>query len=158
MGPKTTMTSQQPSTNPDSTILAVPKLRDDGSNWSDYYPRIQNAMGAVECVVDTVEWWWFGNGSSLTCCWCWSFQHVTWLNCWGLAWVTYFSCTLATFTATFIWHLPFFRTGSKIQRAMAAILATTSMHQNGRNSSSDSNNSSSSSSSRARDVPASQSS
>jgi Reverse transcriptase (RNA-dependent DNA polymerase)/gag-polypeptide of LTR copia-type/GAG-pre-integrase domain len=46
MGPETTMTSQQPSTNPDSTILAVPKLRDDGSNWSDYYPRIQNAMGA----------------------------------------------------------------------------------------------------------------
>ena len=33
-------------TNPDSTLLAVPKLHDDGSNWSDYYPRIQNAMGA----------------------------------------------------------------------------------------------------------------
>jgi hypothetical protein len=46
MGPETTMTSQSSSTNPDSTILAVPKLRDDGSNWSDYYPRIQNAMGA----------------------------------------------------------------------------------------------------------------
>ena len=43
MGPETTMNSQ---TNPDSTLLAVPKLRDDGSNWSDYYPRIQNAMGA----------------------------------------------------------------------------------------------------------------
>ena len=45
MGPET-MNSQTSSTNPDSTILAVPKLRDDGSNWSDYYPRIQNAMGA----------------------------------------------------------------------------------------------------------------
>ena len=45
MGPKTMNT---PSVNPnsDSTILAVPKLRDDGSNWSDYYPRIQLAMGA----------------------------------------------------------------------------------------------------------------
>ena len=33
-------------TNPDSTLLAVPKLCDDGSNWSDYYPRIQNTMEA----------------------------------------------------------------------------------------------------------------
>ena len=40
------MNSQNSSTNPDSTILAVPKLCDDGSNWSDYYPRIQNTMGA----------------------------------------------------------------------------------------------------------------
>src|ERR1700678_4163317 len=46
MGPETTMFSQTSSTNSDSTLLAVPKLRDDGSNWSDYYPRIQNAMGA----------------------------------------------------------------------------------------------------------------
>ena len=46
MGPETTMTLQNSSTNPDSTLLAVPKLCDDGSNWSDYYPRIQNAMGA----------------------------------------------------------------------------------------------------------------
>lgn len=30
----------------ESSILAVPKLRDDGSNWSDYQPRLQNAMGA----------------------------------------------------------------------------------------------------------------
>jgi len=42
MGTETMNTS----TNSDTTILAVPKLRDDGSNWSDYYPRIQNAMGA----------------------------------------------------------------------------------------------------------------
>ena len=40
------MFSQTSSTNSDSTLLAVPKLCDDGSNWSDYYPRIQNAMGA----------------------------------------------------------------------------------------------------------------
>jgi hypothetical protein len=39
MGPKTTM-------NSNSTTLAVPKLRDDGSNWSDYLPRLQNAMGS----------------------------------------------------------------------------------------------------------------
>ena len=24
----------------------MPKLRDDGSNWADYLPRLQNAMGA----------------------------------------------------------------------------------------------------------------
>jgi hypothetical protein len=28
------------------TNLAVPKLRDDGSNWADYAPRIQKAMGS----------------------------------------------------------------------------------------------------------------
>src|ERR1700678_3941516 len=46
MGPETTMNRQNISSISDSTMLAVPKLRDDGSNWSDYYPRIQNAMGA----------------------------------------------------------------------------------------------------------------
>ena len=30
----------------DSTTLAIPKLRDDGSNWSDYEPRLRKAMGA----------------------------------------------------------------------------------------------------------------
>ena len=30
----------------DSSTLAIPKLRDDGSNWSDYEPRIRKAMGA----------------------------------------------------------------------------------------------------------------
>ena len=30
----------------DSTNLAIPKLRDDGSNWSDYEPRIRKAMGS----------------------------------------------------------------------------------------------------------------
>ncbi|KAF8808289.1 hypothetical protein BYT27DRAFT_7189077 [Phlegmacium glaucopus] len=30
----------------DSTNLAIPKLRDDGSNWADYEPRIQKAMGS----------------------------------------------------------------------------------------------------------------
>ena len=29
----------------DSTTLAIPKLRDDGSNWSDYEPKIRKAMG-----------------------------------------------------------------------------------------------------------------
>ena len=32
--------------NSDSMTLAIPKLRDDGSNWSDYEPRIQRAMGS----------------------------------------------------------------------------------------------------------------
>ena len=30
----------------DSTSLLVPKLCDDGSNWSDYQPRIERAMGS----------------------------------------------------------------------------------------------------------------
>lgn len=33
-------------TNSESSSLTVPRLRDDGSNWSDYQPRLQNAMGA----------------------------------------------------------------------------------------------------------------
>ena len=32
--------------NSDSSTLAIRKLRDDGSNWSDYEPRIRKAMGA----------------------------------------------------------------------------------------------------------------
>ena len=32
--------------NYDSTNLAVPKLHDDGSNWSDYEPRIRRALGS----------------------------------------------------------------------------------------------------------------
>ena len=32
--------------NSDSTNLTVPKLHDDRSNWSDYKPRIQKAMGS----------------------------------------------------------------------------------------------------------------
>ena len=41
MGPDTTVNS-----NSDMITLAVPKLRDDSSNWADYLPRLQNAMGA----------------------------------------------------------------------------------------------------------------
>src|SRR6202040_1116778 len=40
------MTSLSLNSNPDSTNLAVPKLRDDGSNWADYSSRIQKAMGS----------------------------------------------------------------------------------------------------------------
>ena len=32
--------------NSDTTTLAVPKLRDDRSNWADYEPRIQRALGS----------------------------------------------------------------------------------------------------------------
>ena len=31
--------------NPNTTTLAVPKLCDDGSNWADYEPHIQRALG-----------------------------------------------------------------------------------------------------------------
>ena len=40
------MSSFSSNSNSDSTPLAVPKLRDDGSNWADYTPRIQKAMGS----------------------------------------------------------------------------------------------------------------
>ena len=45
MGHETTMNNINASSSLDSTILAVPKLQDDGSNWADYEPRIQNTMG-----------------------------------------------------------------------------------------------------------------
>ena len=32
--------------NTESTSLAVPKLHDDASNWADYEPRLQKAMGS----------------------------------------------------------------------------------------------------------------
>ena len=32
--------------NSDTTTLAVPKLRNDGSNWADYEPHIQRALGS----------------------------------------------------------------------------------------------------------------
>ena len=38
------MSSITPTNDP--TSLAVPKLRDDGSNWADYGPRLCKAMGA----------------------------------------------------------------------------------------------------------------
>ena len=40
------MSSLSFNSNPDLTNLAVPKLRDDRSNWSNYAPRIQKAMGS----------------------------------------------------------------------------------------------------------------
>src|SRR5271168_1027696 len=46
MGPETTMSTFSLSSSSDSTTLAIPKLRDDGSNWSDYEPRLRKAMGA----------------------------------------------------------------------------------------------------------------
>ena len=46
MGPATIMDNTLASSSTDSTMLAVPKLCDDGSDWSDYKPRLQNVMGA----------------------------------------------------------------------------------------------------------------
>jgi hypothetical protein len=40
------MSSLSLNSNPDSTNLAVPKLRDDGSNWADYSLQIQKALGS----------------------------------------------------------------------------------------------------------------
>ena len=31
--------------NLDSMSLSVPKLHDDGSNWADYKPRVERALG-----------------------------------------------------------------------------------------------------------------
>jgi hypothetical protein len=41
-----TITSLSMGSSSDSTNLSVPKLRDDGSNWSDYQPRIERALGS----------------------------------------------------------------------------------------------------------------
>ena len=46
MAPKTSMSTFSLGSSSDSTTLAIPKLRDDGSNWSDYEPRLRKAMGA----------------------------------------------------------------------------------------------------------------
>ena len=46
MGPADTMSTVTMSSNSESTSLAVPKLRDDGSNWADYEPRLRKAMGS----------------------------------------------------------------------------------------------------------------
>ena len=46
MGPATNMNNLNASSSSDSTLVAVPKLCDNRSNWADYEPRIQNAMGA----------------------------------------------------------------------------------------------------------------
>ena len=42
MGPADNLTL---GSNPDSTSLSVPKLCDDGSNWADYEPRVERALG-----------------------------------------------------------------------------------------------------------------
>ena len=47
MGPvDQSSTSLTLGSNSDSTSLSIPKLRDDGSNWSDYQPRVERALGA----------------------------------------------------------------------------------------------------------------
>ena len=46
MGPKATMSGLSQNLNSNSTTLAVPELRDDGSNWADYQLQICKAMGA----------------------------------------------------------------------------------------------------------------
>jgi len=46
MGPAEQMTNLSLNSSSDSTSLSVPKLCDDGSNWSDYQPRIERAMGS----------------------------------------------------------------------------------------------------------------
>ena len=45
MGPKDTMSTLTMNSNSEST-LSIPKLCDDGSNWADYEPRLQKAMGS----------------------------------------------------------------------------------------------------------------
>ena len=46
IGPDMTSNTLKISSNSDSATLAVPKLHDNGSNLSDYQPRLQNMMGA----------------------------------------------------------------------------------------------------------------
>ena len=42
MGPADNLTL---GSNLDTMSLSVPKLRDDGSNWADYKPRVERALG-----------------------------------------------------------------------------------------------------------------
>ena len=46
MGPGENSTNITLGSNSDSVSLSVPKLCDDGSNWSDYEPRVERALGA----------------------------------------------------------------------------------------------------------------
>ena len=46
MGPAELMNSLSLNSSSDSMTLSVPKLHDDGSNWSDYQSRIERAMGS----------------------------------------------------------------------------------------------------------------
>src|SRR6202161_3912155 len=46
MGPADIMSTLTMNSNADSASLSVPKLRDDGSNWADYEPRLRKAMGS----------------------------------------------------------------------------------------------------------------
>ena len=41
-----TMSTLTLNSTSDSTTLSIPKLHDNGSNWSDYEPHIQRAMGS----------------------------------------------------------------------------------------------------------------
>ena len=41
-----TMSTLTLNSSSDSTTLSIPKLHDDRSNWSDYEPHIQRAMGS----------------------------------------------------------------------------------------------------------------
>ena len=46
MGPAEQTTSLTLGSNLDAMSLSIPKLHDDGSNWSDYQPRIVRALGS----------------------------------------------------------------------------------------------------------------
>ena len=46
MGPTKLMNSLSLNSSSDSMTLSVPKLHDDGSNWSDYQSRIERVMGS----------------------------------------------------------------------------------------------------------------
>ena len=45
MGTRDTMSTLTMNSNSDSS-LSIPKLWDDGSDWADYEPRLQKAMGS----------------------------------------------------------------------------------------------------------------
>jgi len=47
MGPATDpMSTLTINSHSESSTLSVPKLRDDGSNWADYHPRVERALGS----------------------------------------------------------------------------------------------------------------
>ena len=45
MGPRDTMSTLAMNSKSDS-VLSIPKLCDNGSNWADYEPRLRKVMGS----------------------------------------------------------------------------------------------------------------
>ena len=57
LGISSSMMSALSTNNSDSTNLVVPKLHNDGSNWANYEPHIQRALGLKELYFQLMSQW-----------------------------------------------------------------------------------------------------